>query len=442
MLPDLIGLRRAVGKLGGLPRSLRRSMAAPGPMRRFRPRIILARNLRRLWWRGQLVAITGTSGKTTATAIAGALLAGTVKTTVHIYHGSMGPISRSLIAFRPWRTDVLVVEAGIYSRGDMKIMAGMLRPDIAIVTVVGLEHVSDFRTREDVAAEKGELVAAVLKTGTAILNGDDPHVRSMAERCPGKVSFFGRCEDATLRLHSIQHRWPDGLSLDLSWRGDPFSVTCGLVGTHWVPSILGPLAAALTLGVDRARCVEALATFEGPFNRMSVHPTPAGRTFILDAYKGAHWQIGTTVSFLDDIDAPRKTIIFGTLSDRWGSTRARYYAAARAGLEHADRVIFVGPDAFYVRRMLDRPEGERVEMIPSIADAIGRLATDVVPGEVIYLKAAKQGKLERLMRADFVKVRCLIDKCGLHSCGNCAALSDETLSPPLKGHAFRPAAKV
>jgi hypothetical protein len=95
----------------------------------------------------------------------------------------------------------------------------------------------------------------------------------------------------------------------------------------------------------------------------------------------------------------------------------------------------VGPDAFYVRRMLDRPEGERVEMIPSIADAIDRLATDIVPGEVIYLKAAKQGKLERLMRADFVKVRCFIEKCELYSCGNCPALSDGTLGRPSEDRA-------
>jgi UDP-N-acetylmuramoyl-tripeptide--D-alanyl-D-alanine ligase len=424
MLPDLIGLRRAIGKLGGVGRA--RSKGIPGPFRRFRPRIILARTLRRLWRHGQVVAITGSSGKSTATAILGALLEGAMRTKVHIYHGAMGPISRSLIAFRPWHSDLLVAEAGIYSRGDMRIMADMLRPDIAIVTVVGREHRANFPAPEDVAAEKGELVAAVPKSGMAILNGDDPHVRGMAERCRGSVIFFGRCEDATLRLHSIEHRWPDGLWLELSWRGEPFRVTCPLVGTHWVPSILGPLAAALILGVDRARCTAALARVEAPFNRMSVHRTPAGRTFILDAYKGAHWQIGTTVSALDEIAAPRKTIIFGALSDSWGATRARYYEAMRAGLEHADRVIFVGPEAYHIRRVLDRPEGKRVEMIPSIADAIERISADVVPGEVIYLKATSHGKLERLMHADFIKVRCLIEHCKLYTCGNCPALSDET----------------
>lgn len=343
----------------------------------------------------------------------------------------MGPIARRLIGFRPSLTDALVVESGIYSPGDMRIIGGMVQPDIAIVTVVGLEHTSSFRHREDVAWEKGELVAAVRPTGTAILNGDDPHVRGMAERCRGKVIFFGRCEDATLRLHGIEYDFPEGLTLDLAWRGERFVVRCPLVGKQWVPSILGPLAAALVLGLDRSRCAEVLASVESPFNRMSIHPTPAGRTFILDAYKAAHWQIEATLSFLDDVTAPRKTVVFGNISDRWGSSRSRYYAAARAALKSVDRVIFVGPSSSYVRRMLDRPEGEQVEMIPSFAAAMRRLADDVVPGEVIYVKASNRSKLARLMHADFMTVSCLRDECDYsHHCKICSRLSP-SMPPPL-----------
>jgi UDP-N-acetylmuramoyl-tripeptide--D-alanyl-D-alanine ligase len=426
MLTDLISSRDNLGKFGAKLRRFRRGSHMPGPFRRFRPRIILARSFRRLWRRTKVVAITGSSGKTTATAVTGVLLRTAMRTEVHVYDGTMGPISRRLISLKPWRTDALVVETGIYSRGDMKIMADMVRPDIAIVTVVGLEHIISFRTREDVAREKGELVAAVPPGGVAILNGDDPHVRGMAERCRGSVIFFGHDEDATLRLHAVEHRWPKGLWLDLSWRGERFSVTCPLVGTHWVPSILGPLAAALSLGIDKARCVEALAAFEAPFNRMSVHPTPAGRTFILDAYKGAHWQINTTVSFLSDIAAPRKTIVFGTLSDRWGSVRSRYYAAARVGLEQADRVIFAGPEAVRVRRMVDRQEDGRLQMIPKVEDVIAQLAEDIMPGEVIYLKSTRNTKLERILWADFLKVRCRLETCDLvGSCRNCPKLTDE-----------------
>jgi hypothetical protein len=61
-----------------------------------------------------------------------------------------------------------------------------------------------------------------------------------------------------------------------------------------------------------------------------------------------------------------------------------------------------------------------------VEDVIAQLAGDILPGEVIYLKSSKATKLERVLWADFVKVRCRLETCDLVSCRDCPELTDET----------------
>ncbi len=128
------------------------------------------------------IGITGSSGKSTTSALLAHILGGAGK--VKGQHGAniFKALARTL-ARMPANMDYVVAECGVGRLGHMAPMAGLLRPVIAIVTLVALEHKSAFGSIEAVAAEKAEMVAALAPDGVAILNGDDPFVSAMAAMC-------------------------------------------------------------------------------------------------------------------------------------------------------------------------------------------------------------------------------------------------------------------
>ena len=116
--------------------------------------------------------------------------------------------------------------------GSIPIHVRMLRPQIAIVTTIGGDHYKSFRSLEATAKEKGTLVEALPRNGTAILNADDPHVRAMASRTRAKVLTFGVSPDANIRATEISSVWPDRLKLTIIHDQNRVRVHTRLAGEH------------------------------------------------------------------------------------------------------------------------------------------------------------------------------------------------------------------
>ena len=286
------------------------------------------------------VAITGSCGKSTTRNLAAAILerAGPCQ------HGSTwiaGRLGRVLEQVGP-ETRFCICEVGATGPGSLSEPLRLLSPQIGIVTTIGDDHYTAFRTREATALEKGKLVECLPPEGTAILNADDPLVRGMAERSRARVMTYGVSEHADLRGSEISSRWPDRLTFTATHGETAVRIETRLVGEHWVTSALAAIACGIACGFDLETCAAAVKSVEPYFGRYSVHLRPDGGVYVLDSRKAPYWTIRSGLQFVANASASRKTILFGTISDHAGAGGPRYRRAARDALQVADRVIFVG----------------------------------------------------------------------------------------------------
>ena len=130
-------------------------------------------------------------------------------------------------------------------------MAELLKPDVAIVTLIDLEHYSVFRTREAVAAEKGMLVSNIRPGEFVVLNADDQHVMAMAGCTVERIVTFGQAAGVDYRATDIHAAFPERLSLTIEWTGGRLTLQTRYVAEHfWLP-VTAAVAAALELGVPR-----------------------------------------------------------------------------------------------------------------------------------------------------------------------------------------------
>lgn len=393
----------------------------------------LSRNLsfRLLDWRARarrprlghvtFVGVTGSCGKTTTTALIKEVLAelGPCQAWINEPAGTHQRIRvrRAVLSAAP-ETRHYVYELATIGPGSIRRQLEILRPEIGVVTTIGTDHRSAFRSLEATAKEKATLVERLPPDGAAILNIDDPHVAAMAARTGGRVVTYGLAPEADIRGSDVASRWPNRLSLTVSHGESRVHVATQLVGEHWATSVLAAIACGVACGLDLETCAEAVARTAPVFGRYSVHAIEGGPAFVLDSIKAPSWTIPSSLSFVASASAPRKTIVFGTISDYAGNAGRVYRRVTREALAAADRVMFVGPHAGHVARLGKDTGDNRLFSFETAYAASNFLAREALPGELIYIKASRNADhLERIMLAQQEEVVCWRQQC--HKLWNC-----------------------
>lgn len=365
------------------------------------------------------IAFTGSCGRSTAIAQAEAILSSAGKCRKGVDR------SKTLAADTVLRTDAstafCLLEAHAGVPGALRRSLWAFRPRIGVVTTIGDDHYSNFRSQEAIAREKGILVERLPPGGVAILNIDNPLIADMAKRTRARVLRFGRSPEAELRGFDESSVWPDRMSMSVAYRGETIRVQSKLVGTHWLTSVLAAIGVGLACGVDLKTCAQIVQSTDPVFGRFTVHPRDDGAVFVLDCHKAPYWTIVEGLTFVKSVSAPRKTIVFGTISDYPGAAGPRYRRIARDALEVADRVVIVGPHAGHIDRLLQRGIGTgRLFGFPTTYQASEFIGGDEIAGELIYVKASVSQHLERTMLARLDKVVCWREQCGRkRACMSC-----------------------
>jgi UDP-N-acetylmuramoyl-tripeptide--D-alanyl-D-alanine ligase len=231
------------------------------------------------------IGITGSNGKTSTKEATAAVLgrdAPTLKAYAS-YNNEIGyPLT--LLRLEPQHR-FAVLEMGAQWVGELAWLCETIaRPDWSIITNVGAAHLEYFGSQERVTIAKSELVQALPPHGMAILNYDDPGVRSMQAKTAACVLFYGMNEAASVRGGDLQGDELRGFGFTLSYHGQRERVQLRLPGAHGVMTALAAAATGCAAGMhldDICAALEALSPAKG---RCEIKPGPNGSTLVDDTY--------------------------------------------------------------------------------------------------------------------------------------------------------------
>ncbi len=251
------------------------------------------------------VGLTGSSGKTTTKDLT-AQLAARIGPTV----APPGSFNNEL--GHPWTelkatpdTRFLVLEMGARGIGHIEYLCRVAPPRIGVVLNVGTSHIGEFGSVENIDVAKGELVEALpAGGGVPVLKADDPLVRAMAARTPGRVVLVGEAADADVRAADVRLDERGRASYTLVTPQGSAAVTLGVSGRHQVGNTLAAAAVALELGMPFAELPQALGDLRlVSTRRMDVFDRPDGITVIDDSYNANPGSAATALRALAAIGA-------------------------------------------------------------------------------------------------------------------------------------------
>jgi UDP-N-acetylmuramoyl-tripeptide--D-alanyl-D-alanine ligase len=371
----------------------------------------------------RLIGVTGSFGKTTTSRAIRCALGETVGTSAGPNSGAA--LSRALLG-QSFRRPYSVFELGIGRLGQMAPTARAFRPDVVVVTSIGGEHAVSLGTRERTRDEKFELIRGMAPGGIAVMNGDDPHVRWMIERVPGRVITFGTGEDNDVRAGSMVLEWPHGTRMDIrigSWQA---TVRVRLVGDHVAYAILAAVAVAHAVGVAPDVALERLTRLDPTPGRMQVVPLAGGAFLLRDEYKSGLETIDRALELLAQIPAPRRIIVLGEITEPPSPQHQQYVLLGQRVAPLVDRAVVLGKKTAGYRTGLKRgglAADRIVDAGRSWRRAFEALDGTLGPGDVVLLKGRHDERLERVALAlAGYNVGCELVVCNtpLGRCDTCA----------------------
>jgi UDP-N-acetylmuramoyl-tripeptide--D-alanyl-D-alanine ligase len=368
----------------------------------------LARAVRRDRLTCRVVAITGSSGKTSTKDLLGAVLSSMGRTVSPrgSFNTEVGlPLT---ILSADEETQFLVLEMGMRGPGHIAYLVDIAQPDVGIVLNVGSAHLGMLGSRQAIADAKAELVAGLGTEALAVLNFDDPLVRSMRSQTPAHVVTFGESAEADVRALDVRLDSWSRASFTLLVRVDGQSasaqVSLQLVGEHFVSNALAVAAAALGLGAEMDALAAALsgATAQSKW-RMEISETPGGYTVINDAYNANPESMRAALKTLVAIGEGRRTwAVLGEMRELGDDALTAHDELGRLAVRlDVSKLVCVG-EGTRVMFLAASNEGSWSDESVHVADvdaAIELLRADLRPGDVVLVKASRSVGLERVAEA-------------------------------------------
>lgn len=381
-----------------------------------------------LLFRTTFIAITGSVGKTTTKECLARVLSSFAPTaqTLNNENDTYG-VSRSILRVRPWHR-FAIIEVGTVQPGMISRAARLVRPHIAVVLAVARTHTNVFRTLEDTATEKTQLLDGLSPRGIAILNADDPRVRTMTSRCRGRVLMFGRSADADLRVDEVSSQWPARLRLRVRTQGETYWVQTALVGEHWTSTVAATLLTAQTCGLPLQLAIETLRHVQPFMGRMQPVRLPNGAIILRDEGNGAVDTFHVALKVLREAEGMRRVLVMSDSSDSGTNARIRNRTSGRLASEVADLAVFVGENANYAAKaaIASGMAPRQVQVFFSLQHTTEYLQGELRQGDLVLLKGRITDHLSRLVFAHFGPIGCWKSKCSkIRLCDLCEELQPE-----------------
>ncbi|MDO5025576.1 MAG: UDP-N-acetylmuramoyl-tripeptide--D-alanyl-D-alanine ligase [Trueperella sp.] len=338
-----------------------------------------------------VVAITGSVGKTTTKDLLATLLAGRgpIIAPPGSFNNELGLPLTVLRTDAATRT--LVLEMGADHIGNLDYLTAIAPPNISVVLAVARAHLGEFGGIENVARAKQELVTNTPADGTVVLNLDDPRVAAMASAAQAQVRYFSATgnPDAAIRATEVAVDAAARASFILHTPHGVAPVQLQLVGEHHVSNALAAAAVADILGIDIAEIAEKLSA-SGPASAHRMDVKALGEcTVVDDSYNANPDSMRAALAATAKLAAGHRQIaVLGSMLELGADTLAEHEALGRYVAQSGISVLIGVGEQMQAATAIAETSGVEVHNCETAPDATALLTSILHPGDVILLKGS------------------------------------------------------
>lgn len=262
-----------------------------------------------------IVAVTGSVGKTSTKEMLFSVLS--EKYVVHKTGGNFNnDIGLPLTLLQLDEShEMAVIEMGMNHFGEIKYLSELTRPQVAVITNIGVSHIEYLGSREGILEAKCEILSGLSTDGLVVLNVDDDMLSTCVGKLPFKTVTYGETFGADCQLTHYESLGTEGQSGGAESKLRTYELKVPFFGKHILMNGLASILVGEHFGLNQSQIIKGVATYETEKMRLNVKYLPLGSTLINDAYNASVDSMKAALLTLCDIAKlhQRKIAILGSM---------------------------------------------------------------------------------------------------------------------------------
>lgn len=343
-------------------------------------------------YQGKVLAITGSSGKTTTRNMLSAILRekGLVSETLGNFNNDLGlPLS---ILNADLRADFWVLEMGAAQIGDISRLMCIAQPEVAAITQVGVAHIGRFGSQQAIAQAKGEIFQLGGK-GLAVVNLDDTNVVAEAKKITANsLSFSLNNESADVWASDVQLA-ASSSQFVLYYGNERIDVKLPIAGQHNIANALCASACALAAGANLLNCKNGLAKCSIEQGRLAVGQASTGACVIDDSYNANPQSVTAAINVLA-LYSQNKILVLGDMGEL-GENSGLYHQqmGEYAKQKQIDELLTVGSQS----QLAQQAFGVKAKHFNDKQELLAYLLNSTDSDDVILVKGSRSAGMEQIV---------------------------------------------
>lgn len=379
----------------------------------------LGKAWRQRYERIPVVGITGSVGKTTTKEMIYATLqtGGVVLKTEGNKNGQLGvPLMMLQLSGNQKNA---VIEMGMSMFGEMARIAAVAQPNYAVITNIGVSHIGNLLTQENIRKEKLCILNCIKKPAVVFVNGDDPLLAAM---CPNSPKFAGYDNidlypETREQLANVQFRsygtasWcdyraenqeilPEGVAFDYCHDEVSERVTLQVMGSHNVSNAIAAMAVAEAEGIPGFVAKRGLFDYRPMAMRGNVEQLEGGICLIDDTYNASPDSMKSGLDILETVkNEGRKIAVLADILELGEQSEKCHRLVGTYVAQHSvDILLTVGTEAKAIAKEAGKKKGIKVQSFDSREEAGEYLVKLLTKGDAVLLKGSRGMGLDRLAK--------------------------------------------
>lgn len=296
-----------------------------------------------------IIGVTGSVGKTTTREMIATALSGCVNVyqTSGNYNSQVGvPIT---ISRTTKDAEVSVLEMGMSEVGEMSNLSRIVRPDICVITIIGVAHIEHLKTQENIRKEKLCITESMNKDGVLFLNGDDPLLAELKGKTDVKTFFYGLSEACDYRAENIEIG-EFSIKYDYVHGEKRVPVCLNALGKHNVSNSLVGMAICDYMGLNLQDAAAGFSSFSGI--RQKVVSIPGKYTLIDDTYNASPDSMKASINVLADMtNTGKKIAVLGDMFELGENSEKYHYEVGKFLADKPiDELVVVGELSQFIKK--------------------------------------------------------------------------------------------
>lgn len=347
-------------------------------------------------FRIKVIGITGSVGKTTTKEMVHAVVSSKYNTLKN--EGNLNnEIGVPLTLFRLEKShEAAVIEMGMSGFGEISRMTKAVKPDIAIITNIGVSHIEMLGSREGILRAKLEILEGMKSDSPVILNADDDMLVTVRPGAHPVIYYGIENGEANVKATDVTAK-ENEISMNADYGSGKAAVKLPFPGRHNVYNALCAVAAGQLLDIDPAKAFEALKGYVPAGMRQRINKK-CGMTFIEDCYNASPDSQAAAMAVLGDMNAKRRIAVIGDMLELGSVSQEAHYGVGVRAAENGIDILLT-----YGERSLETARGARengVKTVKSFNDKkelSSELCSILEADDAVLFKASRGMKLEEVI---------------------------------------------